>query len=121
MDLYCTAIGKLFLSQFSDYQLEDYFDKITPVAQTPRTIMTIDAMKEEIQKIKEQGFAIDDEEFFQNMRCIAYPIIGYDNRIVAGVSVTGIADEMTGEPFAAIKYDLSRICQRLSRKLGNQK
>lgn len=118
MDLYCTAIGKLYLTEFQENELDTYFDTVHPVAQTAQTITTAEEMRVELRTIKEQGYAVDNEEFFQSMRCVAYPIFGYDGRIAAAVSVTGIADEMTGETFAAIRYDLSRICHRLSIELG---
>jgi len=86
--LYCTAIGKIFLSEMSEKELSEYFKshKLKPF--TPKSIRTETALREELKRIKERGWSIDDEEHEENIMCIAAPIRDYRGNVLSAISVS---------------------------------
>lgn len=87
--LHCTGIGKLLLCNYTSDQLHFYVEKIGLTVFTEHTISTEHALIEELNKIKERGYAFDNEECEVGARCIAAPIVDNMNHIVAGISITG--------------------------------
>ena len=64
--LYCTAIGKVFLSEMSEDDKECYFRKTPLKPFTAKSIRTIAELKTELDEIKKRGWSIDDEEHEEN-------------------------------------------------------
>lgn len=93
--LYCTAAGKAILSKTADEQFDAYVTTTTLKQVTPRTITTVETLRTEIASIRDQGFALDDEEFETGVRCVAAPIIDSGGRCVAAISVSGPATRMS--------------------------
>jgi DNA-binding IclR family transcriptional regulator len=86
---YCTASGKVFLAYMSEEEINEILpaEELSPY--TPTTLATRKQLKEELEKTAEQGYAIDDEELDQGVRCIATPIRDYTRRIVGAISISG--------------------------------
>lgn len=81
--LHCTALGKAFLA-FGDAVQEG---QLTPY--TPKTLTTRQALDEEISRTRARGYAVDDEEFAQGIRCVARPIYDSDGLMIAAIGVSG--------------------------------
>ncbi len=89
--LHNTSLGKCFLA----YQ-EGLLETLKGVALekvTPWTITEYSQLKEEINRIKEQGYAVDTREQNENLLCIGAPIFDSHGKIVASISVSGIYKE----------------------------
>ena len=86
--LYCTAIGKIFLSEMTEAELDGYLSTHPLKPFTTKSIRTEEAMKEELRKTRERGWSIDDEEHEMNIRCLASPVRDFSGRTVAAISVS---------------------------------
>ena len=86
--LYNSSLGKIFLSTLSNEALEDYINKTDFEKTTINTIVDIDKFKEEINKVKEQNIAYDNEEAEYGLTCVALPITK-SNKVIAAISVSG--------------------------------
>ena len=86
--LYCTAIGKIFLSEMSEAELSDYFKNHTLRPFTAKSIRTEAALREELKRIKDRGWSIDDEEHEDNIMCLASPIRDNNGHVLAAISVS---------------------------------
>jgi IclR family KDG regulon transcriptional repressor len=53
---------------------------------TPNTITTLDALADELERVREQGYACDNEETLIGLRCVAAPIYGAEDVVVAAIS-----------------------------------
>ena len=83
-DLYCSAPGKIMLA----YAPEDYIEHYLTLPRTRRTSNTItdaSALREELAAIREQGYALDREEFGNGIICVAAPIFDADRTVLAAV------------------------------------
>jgi len=95
--IHCSGIGKVFLSSYSEKELDYLIDVEGLEKYTEKTIGTKVKLMDEIEKIKESGHAIDDEESEVGMKAIAFPVYGYGEDIVAGFSVVGPTMRLTDE------------------------
>jgi DNA-binding IclR family transcriptional regulator len=116
--MHCTGSGKLLLSNYSDERLIEYLRVKGTIKPTEHTINTYRELKKELKQIREQNYAIDNEECEIGMRCVAIPVRNYTGEIVAGLSVTGPSARM---PFQKIQEHLPQlflVSKQLSILLG---
>ena len=116
---YCTAAGKVQLAYMTDEELDNYFPQRELKRFTPNTITDKDALKLHLQKVAEQGYAIDNEELDLGVRCVGAPIRDYTRRIVGAVSVSGPSMRFSDERLAKELIPLvTRAAEEISTKLG---
>lgn len=86
-DLYCSGMGKIFLSSRSDEELEDYF--ANKPKRTIKTINTLDEFKIQQREFFETGIAYDDEEYEYGLSCYAVPIYNSKGEAQYALSISG--------------------------------
>ncbi|MGI9241486.1 MAG: IclR family transcriptional regulator [Verrucomicrobiales bacterium] len=84
---YSTASGKLYLSTLANKHLKSYARTTDFVANTPSTITSAAVLIEEIERVREQGFSTDNQEFMDGMIAVAVPIREKSGRLVSTLSV----------------------------------
>ncbi|MDK2821380.1 MAG: IclR family transcriptional regulator, acetate operon repressor [Clostridia bacterium] len=94
---YCTGAGKVFLAYISETDLENYIKEVPLLPYTASTITDPNHLREELKKIRSQGFAIDQGEREEEVRCIAAPLLNHENKIIAAISVSGPIKRMSHE------------------------
>lgn len=117
--LNASGSGKVLLSGYSDIEFNKYIECNTLKKLTDKTIIDSNELISEIEKIKNIGYAIDDEECELGLRCVAVPLRDYTGNIVAAVSVFGTVDKVS---FENIENDilpyLFNISEKLSFRMG---
>ncbi|MEO9781236.1 MAG: IclR family transcriptional regulator [Sedimentitalea sp.] len=86
-ELHNTAAGKLFLAYMTDEELAAYFAEAELEKFTETTLTTEKALRADIARSLERGFAISDREEFYQVSGIAAPILDYDRRMLAALSL----------------------------------
>jgi IclR family KDG regulon transcriptional repressor len=86
--LYCTAIGKVLLAFAKEDERESALKGVRQLAFTKKTHTSRTALYAELERIREQGFALDDEEHEEGIHCIGAPVFDYTGSIVATISVS---------------------------------
>jgi len=115
----CTSSGKIFLSTFSDFKYKTFLSaglqKITDRSITDDAVLT-----NEIEQVRRQGFAIDDQECEPGIRCISAPLYDFTDRIAAALSVFSPVDDL---PFSRvlgeILPELGKASKLISVRLGS--
>lgn len=87
--LHCSATGKVFLAHNHANEIAALFSRLRPQLRTPNTITTAAGMKQEIARILKYGYAVDDEEFYEGIRCLAAPVFDSSGKVVAAIGITG--------------------------------
>lgn len=96
-DPHAAAGGKVLLSDLSESELAAIYPEGGSLrVYGKNTVTDTTRLKAELAKIKAQGWALDDEEYYAGVRCVAAPIRA-GNRVVAAISVTGSVFSMTLE------------------------
>ncbi|MDU8911670.1 IclR family transcriptional regulator [Aestuariicoccus sp. MJ-SS9] len=83
---YCTASGKMYLSSLTANHLRKYLDATELEPRTPNTITDHDRLLDEIREVRKQGYALDREEFMEDMIALAVPILDVQDRLMATLS-----------------------------------
>jgi DNA-binding IclR family transcriptional regulator len=93
--LYCTAGGKAILSAFDSPMLDKYLSCTPLVARTSFTLTTAEELKQELEKVRCDGYAVDNQELEVGAKCVGVPI-GLANAHMA-MSVSALAPRMTDQ------------------------
>ena len=118
VQLHCSSTGKVFLAHLYEDKLEEYFDTTSPQTYTENTIVTVSAMKEEIARVKAEGYAADRREFHEDVCCIAAPVRNDKGDVVAAMGVTGAAVSFTDEVERQVVEQVKKSADGLSSVLG---
>ncbi|MGB9662272.1 MAG: IclR family transcriptional regulator [Moorellaceae bacterium] len=94
---YCTGAGKVLLAGLTPSQLEKILSGIVLKRYTASTITDPELLKQELDKVREQGFALDRGELEEGVRCVAAPIKNHEQRVVAALSVSGPSSRITDD------------------------
>lgn len=109
---HAAAGGKVLLSGLTHEEVVDIYKDIPLKSYGKNTITSMVQLFEELENIKKLGYAIDNEEYYEGVRCVAAPIRAGE-KIVAAVSITGSIFTMTMER-------INRELVGLVKKTGEQ-
>ena len=115
--LHSTGIGKALLSAAPD----GLFQRVCEAGlarRTPNTITDPDRLWEELNVIRERGYAIDDVENEEGIRCVAAPVRGADDIAVAAVSVAGPDTRLSMSILPEIGLQVMSVADDLADLVG---
>lgn len=92
--LYCTAIGRSLLAHLPAAEIQHVLDTTQYVRHTPRTIVKKSALLKELERVRTQGHAIDDEERKEGVYCIAAPVFNRRREVIASIGISGLKSRM---------------------------
>jgi DNA-binding IclR family transcriptional regulator len=116
---HCSAVGKVMLAFLPEGKLVEILrDKGLP-RRTENTITDIEELKTHLQHIREQGYALDDEENEKGIKCIGAPIRDQSGQVIAAISISvpGIRVR-TDTLLTTHKDQVTETAERISQKLG---
>jgi IclR family acetate operon transcriptional repressor len=87
---------------------------------TKNTITTAAELKAELKAVRARGYAIDEEEKEEGLRCVGAAVHGHSGKLIAAMSVSGPAFRMTKERVPEIGGALLQAASELSADLGYQ-
>ena len=120
MDLHCAAFGKVFLA----FGPRSYLGTVlagTPLrARTPRTLTTAEALAAECGRIVRQGFALDNEEYEEGVRCLAAPVWGSGGVLAAALGVSASAATFTEQRASDVAPLVLQAAKKLTARLAQQ-
>lgn len=109
----CTSAGKCLLAFGENIDLSVY-EKRPMRAYTGRTITTVPALRAELARVRERGYATDHEELEHGLTCIGAPILDSGGCAVAAVSLSGPTGRMTGGDMEERVEAVRRIAREIS-------
>jgi len=115
---YCTALGKMLLISLGDSELHGYFDEVELEKKAPNTITSRQELKDELSKIKQKGYSVDNEEFHNNLLAVAAPIKNYKNEVVAAISVSFPKTKYPKLDLERPVQKVKKVAKKVSRDLG---
>lgn len=97
--VHCTAAGKAILSQFPESKVRTIIEDRGLPQYTSNTITDVDALLEELDRIEEQGFALNDEEMIKGNRAVGAAITRDDGTVEGSISISGPANHWKEQLF----------------------
>jgi DNA-binding IclR family transcriptional regulator len=117
LEAYCSGLGKVLLAGLGEETLDAYLDDGPFVALTERTIVDPEMLRAELKRIRQQGYAVDDREIYDDLRCVAVPLRNRRGDVVAALSLAGNTADLTAERVPEIVALLGEQSAELMRKL----
>ena len=116
--VHCTSVGKAILAFLPEERINDIIRRLRFERFTHRTISTAEALRTEIEKTRRRGYAVDDEELEEGLRCIAVPVLDAQRLPVAAVSVSGPSFRVTAQKLPSIANHLLQCVRGISLDMG---
>jgi IclR family acetate operon transcriptional repressor len=118
VDLYCSATGKIFLAWNFAGSLAAFFERVKPSVHTARTITTPERMAQEAALVIKRGYAVDDEEFYDGIRCAAVPVFNSRGHVTMALGITGVTGRLTSSRIPGCAAQLKAAATKLSEAFG---
>jgi DNA-binding IclR family transcriptional regulator len=116
--LYCTAHGKALLADCGLTGLKAIFGSEPFQAYTPRTVLSLEQLAKACARIKEEGVALDDAEFEEEVRCLAAPIRDSDGTIIAAIGISAPFARLLGEQLAEATRHVCATAEEITGDLS---
>ncbi|MDQ7828055.1 MAG: IclR family transcriptional regulator [Armatimonadota bacterium] len=116
---HCTAVGKALLAGLPPDRLRAVLADARLTKFTPKTRVTLPSLERHLAVVRRQGYAVDDEEFHRNIRCIAAPVRGRGGEVVASIGISGIAADIPSGRIPPLARVVVETAARLSEELGH--
>jgi DNA-binding IclR family transcriptional regulator len=116
---YCTGAGKVLLAYLNESQLNLFLQEVPLLPYTATTIIDPLQLREELQQIRQQGFALDHGEREEGVRCIAAPVFNHEGKVIGAISVSGPANRMSVELMhGKLATAVVQVARDIGRHLG---
>jgi DNA-binding IclR family transcriptional regulator len=115
---HCTGVGKALLAGLDKVKIKSIVRSKGLAQYTDTTITTLEGLLSEIDNVKGNGYATDQQEFMVGLRCVAIPIFDHNGSVVCAISISGPISRMGGDIFEFKKKRLMKAAAEISAKLG---
>ncbi|WP_372630414.1 IclR family transcriptional regulator [Cohnella sp.] len=115
---HATAIGKAIAAKLPADEARRLAGRYGLKPLTANTIQSPERFAEELQRIREQGYALDDEEIVEGARCVAAAVLDPDGRPIGAISLSGALHRFKAERLPEISAQVREAAMNVSRKLG---
>ncbi|MDA7949428.1 MAG: helix-turn-helix domain-containing protein [Hyphomicrobiaceae bacterium] len=116
--IHASGAGKALLSALSDDQVRRILHKTGLERFTEKTLVDPDKLFSELARVREHGWALDDEERTRGMRCVAAPIFNEHGEAIAGLSISAPTVRMPDERIGELGPKVKRAAAAITRSIG---
>ena len=119
-DLHCSATGKALLAYMDKSEREPLLDRIDYTIRTPNTLPGKQELLTKLTEIHKLGYAIDEQEYHEGIRCIAAPVFDARGIAVYAIGITAAASRFTRAKIKPYAGRLLELAHELTKRLGGQ-
>lgn len=116
--IHCTAVGKILTAWLPEKELDDVIDRIVFEKFTAKTITATTVLKRELTRVRTNGFAVDNEEHIEGIRCIAAPVRDPSGKVCAALCIVGPKNRFSPRRLKELRGPLREVAEKLSIQLG---
>jgi DNA-binding IclR family transcriptional regulator len=120
MPIHCTGLGKALMAYEREEQIE-YHIKQGLIRYNENTIVSASKLRDELARIRSNGYALDDEEETVGLRCIGAPVFDKNDQAVAAISIAGTSEQLSDEKLdplvRAVKQAAVSVSSHLSGRM----
>ena len=114
LDVNCTGVGKALAAYLPEEQFEHLITAQRFARHNDNTIVTVAGLKKELCKVREQGYALDDEEDEIGVRCVGVPILDSNHQAFAAISLAGTTQLIPLERVESLANSLKQTASEIS-------
>ncbi len=115
---HCTGVGKVIMAYLEPEETREIIARKGLPQYTRNTITDAVVLEAELSKVRKQGYAVDNQEIMDSLRCVAAPIRNQTGKIVSATSISGPISRMQGAHFEKAIDLVVRTANTISEKLG---
>ncbi len=115
---HCTALGKAMLAFMPDTVWRQVVERHGLPRCTANTITDVAEFAAELRRTRERGYAIDNAEVDERVRCVAAPIYDFNQQVIAAASISGPSTRITPDRDRELGAMICRTCEQISMSLG---
>jgi DNA-binding IclR family transcriptional regulator len=119
IDIHCTAQGKALIAFLSEDDINKLIGHREPARFTRNTITSAVLLKEHLAEIRQNGFAVNDQEHVIGVRAVAAPVFNHLGAVIAAISVRGSVAKIQEWRFRQLGPELASVASEISREMGN--
>lgn len=117
--MHSTGSGKILLAAMSPNRVRQLLDQVGLARLTPHTITNREAFLRELDQVREQGYALDNEECELGHRCVSVPLYDYTGTVAAAISAFDSTERLTDEAIESrILPALRQLARQISFRMG---
>ncbi|WP_284646737.1 IclR family transcriptional regulator [Paenibacillus silviterrae] len=117
--LHCSAVGKALIAFAPSEKLQSILKNYSYVSHTEHTIASEERFLEELAKVRDKGYAVDNQENEPGVYCIAVPLMNHTGDVVAAMSISMLVSRVTEQERYSYTKLLLETGELLSHQLGN--
>jgi IclR family transcriptional regulator, KDG regulon repressor len=118
MRVHATSVGKALAAHISQERLEKILADRGMEKRTAKTITSTAKLLKELEKVRAQGYAVDDEENNIGARCLGAPIFNQSGAIEASLGLSGTTQHVNAQSMPRIVEALKDAARHISMQLG---
>ncbi len=119
VSVHLTGVGKALAAHLPDDELDRVARNLDFSRGTEKSIQSARAFKANLKKVRERGYALDEEEEEPGVRCVAAPIQNHRGEVVASAGVVGLNRDLTGAALARVAAAVVETARAISLQLGS--
>jgi IclR family KDG regulon transcriptional repressor len=117
--VHCTAVGKAMLASMPREEAEQILREEGLPSRTPNTITDLEALWRELERVRQLGYAVDDIENEDGIRCLGAAVLDHRGLPVAAISVSGPAFRMTKARVRELSGPVIATASAISQQMGH--
>jgi DNA-binding IclR family transcriptional regulator len=118
LPVHTTAIGKVLVSFLPEAKILRILELRGMERKTPKTITTPQRFLREAARVRKYGFAIDDEENAEGVRCVAAPVFNAQGNVIAALGTSSVTMHLGEDNLPGIIDLIKKSAARVSRQMG---
>ena len=116
--MHCTSVGKAILFTLPDDVIAAITGRTGLPEFTKNTLTSYDTLIADLEKCRERGYSVDNQEHERNTYCLGSPILDAQGRTIGACSISGGDPEILGSRAYGLSQDLIQTTQQISRLMG---
>ena len=116
--VHCTGVGKAILAYLPSHEVDSILEKHGMAKHTEYTITDKKTFYRELERVRQQGYALDEEENELGIKCVGAPIFDHRGQVIAAISVSGPTVRMSEERKRELVQLVKDTSIKISRRMG---
>ncbi len=119
--IHASGVGKAMLANMSEQRIAKILERRGLARFTDKTIDNPKLLQQELERIRQQGYALDDEEHAVGLRCVAAAIFDENGQALAAISLSGPKARMVDARLGELGYAIRQTADEITQALGGHR
>ncbi len=118
IDYHCTSLGKALIAWLNEDEVDQLVKEHRMLRHNEHTISSMARLRQELLRVRQLGYSVDDEEEELGFRCVGAPVTGASGEVEAAVSIVGTLEQIAVEDIPRLGSLVQEAAFDMSRRLG---